>query len=185
MKITIDSDILTKEGISMQEFSVILYYLCGNNDILNNELCESLWNRNILQKTTEGYILAPHMVPIIESWVAYSSIPKINKRDLEKLADSLRELYPSGKKEGTNYYWRDSTKTIANRLSVFIKKYGNNYSDEDIIKATEKYIKSFNGNYHYMQLLKYFIYKDDNSQLLSYIENEDSENISDWTTRLI
>ena len=70
-----------------------------------------------------------------------------------------------------------------------------NFTDEQAINATRKYVNSFNGDYQYMQLLKYFICKrttgfgnatEDNSQLLSYIENEGQEdNINnDWTSEL-
>jgi hypothetical protein len=104
---------------------------------------------------------------------------------LEDLAEKLRELYPKGKKPGTAYMWRDSTAYIVKRLQAFEKKYGK-FDHEDIIKATQKYVNSFNGNYGYMQLLKYFIFKDDTSQLLSYISNLDDEDDCqiDWNTAL-
>ena len=90
--------------------------------------------------------------------------------------------------------WRDSKSIIAKRLKSLVSRYKVEFTDEQAIKATERYVKSFNGNYQFMQLLKYFISKtiivdgrtEEVSQLLSYIENEDSENINnDWTTRLI
>lgn len=97
----------------------------------------------------------------------------------DELADKLRELYPKGRKEGTSYLWRDSHAKIANKLRTLVKKYNFKFTDEQAINATKRYIESFNGNYSYMQLLKYFILKKDkdtgeeNSQLMSYIENED------------
>ena len=97
----------------------------------------------------------------------------------DELADKLRELYPKGRKEGTSYLWRDSHAKIANKLRTLVKKYNFKFTDEQAINATKRYIESFNGNYNYMQLLKYFILKKDkdtgeeNSQLMSYIENED------------
>lgn len=110
---------------------------------------------------------------------------KKENNNLEKLAESLRELYPKGKKPGTAYMWRDSTAYIVKRLQAFEKKYGK-FDQDDIIKATKKYVNSFNGNYGYMQLLKYFIFKDDTSQLLSYISNLDDEDDcqTDWNTML-
>jgi len=111
------------------------------------------------------------------------------------LADKLKELYPGGKKPGTAYMWRDSTSVISKKLKAFFKKYedsyiaktGESFSDEVIIEATQKYVNSFNEEYQYMQLLKYFINKrnpegDDISQLLSYIENKDDIDVlnDDW-----
>lgn len=106
----------------------------------------------------------------------------------DELADKLRELYPKGRKEGTSYLWRDSHAKIANKLRLLVKKYNFKFTDKQAINATKRYIESFNGNYSYMQLLKYFILKKDkdtgeeNSQLMSYIENEDCTDASndDW-----
>ena len=106
----------------------------------------------------------------------------------DELADKLRELYPKGRKEGTSYLWRDSHAKIANKLRTLVKKYNFKFTDEQAISATKRYIESFNGNYSYMQLLKYFILKKDkdtgeeNSQLMSYIENEDCTDAAndDW-----
>ena len=71
--------------------------------------------------------------------------------------------------------------------------YGTKYTDEQIINATQKYINSFNGNYTYLKLLKYFIWKDERlkgesvqSLLADFIENESAEDTtsSDWTVEL-
>ena len=67
-------------------------------------------------------------------------------------------------------------------MQLFFKKYGSDYNHEDIIKATEKYVKSFNGDYSYMKVLKYFILKEklgagrdveSESELLTNLENLD------------
>ena len=69
-------------------------------------------------------------------------------------------------------------------------------SREDVIKATKEYVNSFNGNYRYMQLLKYFILKsvkdaDDNvdikSELMSLIENSGQLDTQrdDWVSNMI
>lgn len=117
----------------------------------------------------------------------------ITEDRFEKLARQLRKLYPAGRKPGTNYQWRDSNTIIAKKLKALVKKYGDNFTDEEAIAATQKYIESFNGDYRYMQLLKYFISKkkiidgeiEETSQLLSFIENKDSEDINnDWTVEL-
>ena len=114
---------------------------------------------------------------------------------LIQLATKLKEIFPKGKKEGTNYYWTEGVVLIIRRLKLFFKKYGNKFTDEQIIQAAEKYVQGFNGNYQYMRLLKYFIFKEKigannevegDSELISYIENaaqEESLN-SDWTSTL-
>jgi len=109
---------------------------------------------------------------------------------LEKLAEDMQNLYPKGKKNGTNLYWRGSKKEIVIKLQGFYKRYGDQFNTNQILEATKFYIESFNGNYQYMQLLKYFIWKIKGvdevvSELASYIENNGSENINnEWTTNL-
>ena len=114
---------------------------------------------------------------------------------LVQLATRLKEIFPKGKKDGTNYYWADGVALIVRRLKLFFKKYGNTYTDEQIIQATSKYVEGFNGNYTYMRLLKYFIFKEKvgaagevegDSELISYIENFGQEDTlsRDWNTEL-
>ena len=113
---------------------------------------------------------------------------------LTELATKLKTIFPKGKKDGTNYYWSDGAPLIIRRLKLFFKKYGNDFTNEQIIQATEKYVEGFNGSYQYMRLLKYFIFKEKvgangeiegDSELISYIENADDEDLrNEWTSTL-
>ena len=114
---------------------------------------------------------------------------------LTDLATKLKAIFPKGKKDGTNYYWSDGVPLVIRRLKLFFKKYGNDFTNEQIIQATEKYVEGFNGSYQYMRLLKYFIFKEKvgangeiegDSELISYIENADEEeNLkNEWTSTL-
>ena len=71
------------------------------------------------------------------------------------------------------------------------------YTDEQILQATQKYVDSFNGNYTFMRVLKYFIIKDVRkqgeevnyveqvSELASYLENAGQEDYNkNWTAQL-
>lgn len=110
----------------------------------------------------------------------------------DNLARQLRELYPQGTKPGTQQQWRNSVSTVSNRLKKFIMKYGE-HTDEEIIEATKRYVSSFNGDYRYMHVLIYFIWKnkvaggeykngvlvgevEKQSELASYIENKEKVN---------
>ena len=113
---------------------------------------------------------------------------------LTELATKLKTIFPKGKKDGTNYYWSDGVPLIIRRLKLFFKKYGNDFTNDEIIQATEKYVEGFNGSYQYMRLLKYFIFKEKvgangeiegDSELISYIENADNEDLrNEWTSTL-
>lgn len=135
-------------------------------------------------------------INFIESVLLNSEFrPDVAKEDrYDSLAVKLMELYPKGRKEGTSYMWRDSKSIIAKKLKALVKRTGAEFTDEQAIEATKKYVESFNGNYTYMQLLKYFISKrlvvggeiEETSQLLSYIENANQESLdNDWTSRTI
>ena len=131
---------------------------------------------------------------------------EVKPKDVDRytsLADKLKQIYPDGKKPGTTFFWKDSTTVIAERLKKFFLKYGD-YSDEEIIDATKRYVMSFNGDYRYMQLLKYFIWKnkvtggelvegrlvgevEKQSQLAAYIENKNESSptfTNDWDLTL-
>ena len=62
-----------------------------------------------------------------------------------------------------------------------------------LIEATKKYIQSFNGNYTYLKLLKYFIWKDEirdreviqTSILADYLENKNTTVNNNWSSTLI
>ena len=127
--------------------------------------------------------------------IIINSDSNVTKRStsIEELADKLRDIYPNGKIVNSNYYYRCNRQDIINKLKTFFKMYGTKYTDEQIINATQKYIDSFNGNYTYLKLLKYFIWKDERlkgesvqSLLADFIENENSEDITntDWTVEL-
>ena len=120
---------------------------------------------------------------VISEIILSTEEPKGDKDRLTILAESLRELYPKGRKPGTNLMWRDSVSMIVQKLRSLNKRCLENnttFTNEEAIEATRRYIDSFNGDYTYMQVLKYFILKKDNqkgeetSQLLSFIENEDA-----------
>lgn len=141
----------------------------------------------------DGSVISQDGINAIESALLegeFKSDPNQEDR-YDLLAQKLREIYPKGHKPGTGYMWRDSNPIIANKLRALKKKFGGNWTDEDAINATKRYVASFQGDNTYMQLLKYFILKrkDDGefvSQLLSYMENTETDDITseDWTSTL-
>jgi hypothetical protein len=197
MKYVIDTDKLLEHDLTLDE---LLYLIALSFNVeINDSTIVSCHNKDFITK--EYNPITGHSYAVInktgtdklEAFFADCEvIPKGKKDRYEELAIKLRELFPSGKKEGTNYYWKDSIKIIANKLKVVTKQYGE-FTDEQAIDATKRYVESFNGNYTYMQLLKYFISKREakngeiveNSQLMSYIENAGQDNYNNnWTAEL-
>lgn len=142
-----------------------------------------------------GWRLTNKGTEVLDSVIMDSDKEQEPQDRLIQLATRLKEIFPKGKKDGTNYYWADGVALIVRRLKLFFKKYGNKFTDEQIIQAAEKYVQGFNGNYQYMRLLKYFIFKEKigangevegDSELINYIENAgQEENLrNDWATTL-
>ena len=191
MKVVINSELLEKEGFSLKDFGVLLFFL-DKSERSFDDVAKHLWEKGFLTKEVEGYSVSITKYNELEGILATSSVTEdLNKR-ASRLATELREIFPKGKKEGTPYYWRDSHVIIQKKLLVFFKKFGSHYTDEQIIKATKNYVQEFNGDYKFMQLLKYFISKkdlirgEDRSDLASYLENIDqTERHGDaWLTEL-
>lgn len=194
---------LSKEGCQKNNVSIgeaLLLLSIYNNadlDMAQKELIRKGYitaDRNDLFQQV-GWRLTNKGTEVIDSVIVDSD--KKNKPDerLTQLATRLKEVFPKGKKDGTNYYWADGVALIVRRLKLFFRKYGDTYTDEQIVKAAEKYVQGFNGNYTYMRLLKYFIFKEKvgaagevegDSELISYIENAgQEENLrNDWTSTL-
>lgn len=182
MKLTIDQTILDKYDLSLEEF--LLLYLGARevdiNVIRDSLVAKGLANINIYSRSN---IVVSDQIKDLLSTISIDSDKNVIDKDAEftELATEMRELYPQGRKEGTNYMWRGTTIEIAKKLKTLVVKYGYTLTKEDVLQATKEYINSFNGNYRYMQLLKYFILKtfrdaDGNteikSELMSYIENK-------------
>lgn len=180
MKIVITTEVLQKEGLTLQDFGILLYYIGGETKDICPEISEKLWRKNLLTKELLGYSFNTPIMSTIEGWFAESNTVNNEMDRFMALADKLRALYPSGRKEGTSYMWKDNTVTIAKKLKTLCDKFQVTFTDEEAINATKRYIAQFNGNYSYMQLLKYFILKRDNdkmeetSQLISFMQNEDA-----------
>ena len=198
MKYIIDTKILEREGIELDEALYILS-VYKKKPINFNTVQKAKVENKILKfdNPRDPVKITPKGQSFIESILAKSKI-HVSSDNLERyrdLADKMREVYPKGLKPGTNYQWRDSTAIIADRLMKLVAKYNIEFTDEEAVAATKRYIASFNGNYRYMQILKYFISKqkpvegapaEQNSQFLSFLQNKESttEN-QDWTANLV
>ena len=198
MKYIIDTEILEREGIGLDE-ALYLLSVYKKKPINFNTVQKAKVENKILkfENPRDPVKITPKGQSYIESILAKSKI-HVSSDNLERyrdLADKMREVYPKGLKPGTNYQWRDSTAIIADRLMKLVAKYNIEFTDDEAVSATKRYIASFNGNYRYMQILKYFISKqkpvegapaEQNSQFLSFLQNEESitEN-QDWTANLV
>lgn len=202
MNIIINNDTLTKYNLDIPQVLYLLSLAYGlpikQSDIVDLKkkgfinYPPYIIDNSVGSLTEDGTKIIPELFP--------PSKEEIQRRSLEdqvsdyfEIADKLRNLYPEGRKPGTSYMWRDTTRVIAKKLLTTLRKYKLTPTDEQLIAATKTYIDSFNGDYSYMQLLKYFISKqvikdgvaEETSQLASYLQNKqsDSQN-TEWVTTL-
>lgn len=181
MKLVIDNKACEKNGLTLEE-ALVLYLFNQNSDFDFIAIEQSLVNKQVASKNlfnTNQIVLSSNSRKLIQKIVLDSdSFVKENETRIKELAEKLREIYIPGKKQGTQDYFKGSSSEIVQKLKKFFIDYGD-FTDEQIIEATEKYVKSFNGDYKFAQLLKYFISKkvdgEKGSRLLSYIENAEQE----------
>ena len=199
MKITIDEGVCEKNGIEVGELLMVLIIKLGDNV---SELCTQMLNKEIIvtdNNISGNYLVTQRWSDVAETVLLDSDKDRQSVDRLENLVIQLQAIFPEGKKEGTSQYWRGNKREILLRLKKFFKLYDNTYTDEQILNATKNYVTNFNGNYNYMRVLKYFIWKDEKklhedgkmgvvevSDLANYIENADSTNDlkDEWTSTL-
>lgn len=203
MKYTIDEEVCRKHKITLTEMLCLLLAKSSAGNI--HSTIDSLVDRQMLFcKESDSLYGDPSILPttqwddIMQSVLleSDSTIPSDDR--IVNLVNRMRELFPKGMKVG-NSAWRGNVRELKLRMQKFFKLYGD-YKDEDILAATRKYVESFNGDYTYMRILKYFILKselkqhqgengeavtqvEDISLLANIIDNPDTEIVK--RTRLI
>ena len=198
MKISIDEEVCKKYNISISE---VLALLLIKSDVNISYLFSNLEDKKMIIKDiiNNTYLITQRWDDVLCSVLLDSDSSKEKPDRVENLALKLMAIFPKEKKVGTCHYFRGNKKDITLKLKKFFKLYGGQYSDEQILNAAKNYVDSFNGNYSYMRILKYFIWKDEKkineegkayieetSDLATWIENEgQSEHNSEWTGELI
>ena len=197
MKYSIDEDICTKYSLDLPSVFAVLIV---KSEVDIEDLFNSLIEKEVFIKGSNGDLhVTPRWDDVVSSILLESDavVPKVDR--ITALAETLMGMFPTGKKPGTSLYWRGNKKDTILKLQKFFKLYGESYSDEQIINATKSYVESFNGDYSFMRVLKYFIIKSEVkinedgrgsveqvSDLASYIENEgqDSTTNNNWEVEL-
>ena len=197
MKLTIDQTILENNNLTLEEF-LVLFLSAKEVDI--GDISQSLVAKGFADKDlfSSGKLVISDKVKDLISTISIDSDENVIDKDSQftELATELREIYPAGRKDGTTYMWRGTTAEVAKKLKTLVVKYGFVINKESVIKATKEYVNSFNGNYRYMQLLKYFILKsvkdadgnvDIKSELMSIIENSGQLDAQreDWVSNMV
>lgn len=198
MKIVLSRKGLFNNSISLGEVLLLLAYYNkedlqeAHSSLLKKGYIDTIYNTI---NPTYKWRVTEKGKEKLDSVIIDSEEFKKTDEEIMKLAESLKEIFPVGRKDGTSNYWAEGKALIVKRLKAFFKKYGTDYTDEQIINATKKYVESFNGNYQFMRTLKYFIFKDKDvagereysSDLLNFLENAGHKEVlsDDWNTELV
>lgn len=185
MKLTINTKVLYKHGLSLGEFLLLL--LAFFHEKVRNTM-DSLIEKDIAgQDNTDDYnlILSNEVRNLVVRILTESNDKVINSDiDFESLARQLQELYPEGCRQGTSYPWRSETYEVAQKLRLLLSNYGFTFTPEEAVEAVKEYLSQFEKPYKGMKLLKYFILKtknngghtDSTSLMVDIIENNRENN---------
>lgn len=181
MKITIDTDVLAKEHLTLQQFLVLLI---AHKNVDYKKVMDGLIESNIAQKD----LYNPYSIVLSDN--IRNDITRIlvdcdknvveSKIDFESVAAKMRDMYPNGYKPGTTHPWRDSVAEITKKLKTLVSKYHFQFTEDEALAATREYLDNYKSDNKFMKLLKYFILKTDNdaagnkqikSDFMTIIEN--------------
>lgn len=192
MRYTIDEAILEKHNLTIEEFLVLLLSM---RQVPFDKVKESLIKKKIADTDLfdEGLLVLSNNTKDLVTAVLIDSDKHVVDKDseYEALAVKMKEIFPAGRKAGTTYLWRDSTAVIARKLKTVTVQFGCKFTEEEALRATKNYVESFNGDYRFMQLLKYFILKKDTStgeirsDFMALLESGgEVDTKQDWTSTL-
>lgn len=205
MKITIEEKACNKHKLSLEETLMALTIRSINDEkAVHDNLCK---REVIVVRNGKNYV-TQHWSGVLDEILADSTeVQGIDDARLLNLAQQMRELYPKGKMKDrfgreTPYYFRCNNSEVVKALKRFITQRGN-YSDEEILDATKRYVAANSrNNFSGMRLIKYFILKDEKkededgnvkviqvSDLETYLSNKESEEEvvtnDDWTSKMV
>jgi hypothetical protein len=189
----LDSRQLSRDGLFLEDvLAMLLIKHCSNLNLLFERLLE----KGLIEKNANmngSYYLPEGVLHELEDAIQRCAPTSSQDEVIETLARKMIAMFPTGLKPGTRQSWRGNINDISRRLRKFQERYPQ-YRVDKILDATKRYVESFNGQYDYMRILKYFIWKDETkyndeghgyidsySDLANFIENEDAGKPSEGT----
>lgn len=180
MKYVIDEVVAEKMGLSLPQMLLLTFIKTGSD--IKWVLSELLDKEAIVQVGTppNRYMLTQRWNDLCDNVLLTSDKSVPTEDEIMPIAEKLMQIFPQGKKPGTPYYWKCNKREVTLKLKSFFKLYGRTYTEEEILNAAHRYVDSFNGDYRFMRLLKYFIWKKDGgegevSELATFIDNDGQE----------
>lgn len=172
MQIIIDTDKLSKKQLSVNEYITLLSVYYKSKGVKIDYIDKksdyfTLRDKGFITINGSSVILSSSAITLIEG----------RGRDYIQLAITIREMFPKGLKGG-KYPWKGTIKVIADKLKKLDKSHGlSEYSDAEIAEAVYKYVNRFSLSDmdRGMQIASYFIEKDGDSSLMSWLQVEEQK----------
>lgn len=195
MKLIIDENQCFKHHLTLEETLLALAIRKINN---LTETLKLLENREVIVLKDNQYIVTQHWSDELDELICNSIQAVDNEERLDNLALQMQNLYPAGKMPNSSYYYRCNKAEVKRKLKKFFITFGN-YSDKEILEATQRFLNSFHGDYTYLPLIKYFILKNKpvlgedgiahaelQSPLATYLENKEESTVDsdDWLSTI-
>lgn len=192
MKYVIDEAVAEKMGLTLPQVLALMLIKTGADvkwtlsELMDKEAIVAIGTPPVRYMATQRYSdLCDNILLTSDKYVP-------TEDELLPIAEKLMEIFPQGKKPGTPYYWKCNKREVMLKLKSFFKLYGKTYTEEQILNAARDYVESHHGDYRFMRLLKYFIWKKENgeevSELATFIDNagqEDVDSEENWLTEVI
>lgn len=193
MRFVVDESIIKKRGLTLSQFLFALsikHSLTGKavDELISKEVIQPLSNSG---PNGQQYYVTPHWLEECDNILLSAEKNVPDESYLFELANKLRDIFPEGKKPGTNYYWKSNAREVVLKLKTFFKIYGNGYTEEEILTAARNYVDSYINDTTFMRILKHFIWKrekggEEISELATFLDNAGQETADDyWTNDIV
>lgn len=192
MLIKVEKEVCAKKGLTLGGFFYLLF--CNYSEKFEEDIKTLVQGGYITSAgCVSKYRVTNNGVSLLNDIMLNSDTDKNEDKALEEIAIKLKEVFPQGKKRDTQLYWTEGIALIVKRLKLFKRKYNIDLDINSVINAAQNYVKSFNGDYRFMKVLKYFIFKEkkgdageveSESELLTYMENAGQVDVNDTQTSI-
>lgn len=185
----LDFNLLAEHNLSIDEFLVLIHL---NDELYNNStnVLKPLEEKQFIKIISDEKVILREKGKLLLELISIEKISSSNKKRIVKSDRLVNNELNSFINDFRNKFKGLKPGSMGSESACKLKmfrwmKENPQYTPEQILNATEIYIKSLN-NYQYLQQADYFIYKkegkDEQSKLSAFIDEIAVDD--DWTTTL-
>jgi hypothetical protein len=185
----LDFNLLAEHNLSIEEFLVLIHL---NDELYNNStnVLKPLEEKQFVKIISDEKVILREKGKLLLELISIEKISSSNKKRIVKSDRLVNVELNSFINDFRNKFKGLKPGSMGSESACKLKmfrwmKENPQYTPEQILNATEIYIKSLN-NYQYLQQADYFIYKkegkDEQSKLSAFIDEISVDD--DWTTTL-